>query len=228
MTAQLPLALHLPPGCTFDDFVADANPALPAQLKALARGETEQLYLHGPAGSGKSHLLLATLDHARGLGREGLYLPLAELADQPPALLEGLESYPLLACDDLQAVAGRREWEEALFHLYNRARGAGAHLLFAADRPPGALPLSLPDLGSRLAWGAVHALQPLDDAGRQELLQRHARRLGLELHPAAARWMVTRCSRDPRQLTALLQRLDRAALAAGRRLTLPFVREQLG
>ncbi len=228
MTAQLPLALHLPPGCTFDDFVPGANAALPALLQSLARGDTEQLYLHGPAGCGKTHLLLATLDHARTLRREGLYLPLAELAEQPPALLEGLETYPLLACDDLQAIAGQRAWEEALFHLYNRARARGCALLFAADRPPAALPLSLPDLRSRLGWGAVHAIQPLDDPGREELLLRHARRLGLDLQPAAAHWMVTRCSRDPRRLTALLERLDRAALAAGRRLTLPFVREQLG
>ncbi len=228
MNRQLPLAVSLSPPASLEDFVAGDNDQVLAAVRRLAlEPARQQIYLSGPPGSGRSHLLAGAVALAAERGLQALYLPLGELAPLSPELLANLDQCHLLAIDDLQQAAGHRAWEEALFHLYNRARAAETGLLFAADSGPAALDLSLPDLRSRLAWGASYALHPLDDQGRLELLLRHARRRGLQLQPAAARWMVTHCSRDPKRLLALLERLDRLSLAQHRRLTLPFVRDQL-
>ncbi len=71
------------------------------------------------------------------------------------------------------------------------------------------------------------SLDALDDAGRREALRRRAARRGLELDDAVLDWLFRRVDRDLKSLTALLDRLDRAAMAAQRRLTVPFVRQAL-
>lgn len=229
MNAQLPLGLRLPATSRLDNFVAGANREAVAALRELLHCDASGvLFLAGMAGSGKTHLLQAACRAVEAAGAQAAYLPFAELIGHSPAMLEGLEHYRLLACDDLQAIAGRVEWEEAVFHLYNRLREAGGLLIGAGSEVPDRLGLGLPDLRSRLAWGAVYALQLPDDAIRLEILSQHARERGLELPAETAQFLLRRCPRDQHALIALLDRLDHAALRAQRRLTVPFVRTLLG
>lgn len=228
MNRQLPLALKLRPRQRLADFVPGANgQALVALQQLLAAPGPAQVYLSGPAGVGKSHLLAGLCGAAEQRGLSAAYLPLGEAADLHPAMLDGLEGYDLLALDDVQAIAGDPEWEEALFALYNRARDAGRRLAVTADRGPAQLPIALPDLRSRLAWGEPYHLKPLGDGDKLTLLTEEAARRGLLLAPEVARYILDRAPRDLPSLLALMNRLDDAALAAQRGLTLPFVREQL-
>jgi DnaA family protein len=232
--AQLPLALRYPPDQRLDTFVRAPEGAL-EQLRALASrdGEgprlsgTDAVYLSGPAAVGKSHLLLATCAAAEAASRRAAYLPLAAAAGRLREALDALEGNDVLALDGLEAIAGNREDEVALFDLHNRARAAGVGLLYAARANPDALALTLPDLRSRLGQCARIALSPLDDAGRREVLQQRAHRRGLVLEDAALDWLLARMDRDLRGLAALLDQLDRASLAAQRRLTVPFLRKLL-
>lgn len=229
MAAQLPLGLRLPDTARLDNFIPGPNAeALAAVRHCATTPGAAMLYLAGPAGSGRTHLLQAACRAVQSAGLQAAYVPLADRAVLSPALLEGLEDYALVALDDIDAVAGDTAWEEALFHLYNRLREAGGRLLAAAPAPPEQAGLRLPDLRSRLAWGALYALQLPDDATRLRILTQRARDRGLELSEDVGRFLLHRCPRDLPALLALLDRLDRAALAAQRRLTIPFVREVLG
>ncbi len=97
----------------------------------------------------------------------------------------------------------------------------------AARSPPALLQWALADLGSRCAAGAILALRALDESEQQEALQLRARLRGLELPQETSRWLQRRFPRDMRRLYGLLDALDEAALAAQRRLTVPFIREVL-
>ena len=228
MAAQLPLGLRLPAAARFDNFVAGPNAEAVAAVRQLAtEAAAAVLFLSAAAGSGKTHLLQAACRQAETGGGQSIYLPLAELVEHDPRLLEGLEYYALLAIDDLDAIAGRRDWEEALFHLFNRLRDAGGRWLGAATVAPERLGLSLPDLRSRLGWGALYALQPVDDAARMQILTVRAHERGLDLSEDTAHYLLRRCPRDLPALMALLERLDAAALTAQRRLTVPFVKQVL-
>jgi len=222
--AQLPLRIGLRDGATLANFLAGPNAAAVA---ALESADEPFLYLWGGAGTGKSHLLQALCHQFSAAGGAPVYLPLSDGA-LAPELCEGLEAMPLVCLDDVQAVAGNPEWETALFHFYNRIREAGGRLVVAGTAPPGQLGVSLPDLRSRLGWGPVFHLQPLSDDEKIEALSLRARARGIELSADVARYLMRRYRRDTHGLFELLDQLDRASLAAQRRLTIPFVRELLG
>ncbi len=225
---QLPLALRYPPDQRFEMFVGAPDGAL-AQLQALAEKDApEWAYLSGPSGVGKTHLALAACAAAEEAGRRAAYLPLRAAAGRLREAMEALEGNDLIALDGLEAIAGDRDEEIALFDFHNRARPAGVGVLYAANANPDDLPLTLPDLRSRLSQCARIALAPLDDEGRKEVLRRRAQRRGLAFDEAAIDWLLKRADRDLVSLTGLLDDLDRASLAAQRRVTVPFLRQILG
>lgn len=224
---QMPLALRYPPDQRFENWLR--APTALAQVRALASGEAgDALYLQGGNGSGKTHLLLAACAAAETAGRPANYLSLARLRGRARDALQGIEQADLVALDDLDAIVGDRDDEVALFDLHNRVRDAGAGLLYAARDVPAALQLVLPDLRSRLAQCTLLALHALDDDGRAEVLRQRASARGLQFDEAALDWLLRRYSRDLSDLGALFERLDRASLAAQRRLTVPFLRQVLG
>lgn len=227
LTPQLPLALRYPPDQRFDSFVGAPEGAL-AQLRALAQGEqTDWLYLAGAARTGKTHLALALCAQAEQAGRRAAYLPLAAAAGRTEEALMALDGSDVIALDGLEASAGQRADEVALFDFHNRARAAGTAVLYTAREMPAELGLVLPDLRSRLSQCTRIVLAPLDDAGRREVLRERAQRRGLVLEDAAIDWLLTRTDRDLGRLVALLDQLDRASLAAQRRITVPFLRSVL-
>lgn len=222
MNVQLPLALPVGPDQRFDLFVGHDW-----AVDAL-RAATGALFLEGAEGSGKTHLLLAACREAHEAGRRARYVPVAAVAGALGPMLDGLESNELVALDGIEAVAASRDDCEALFHAHNRLVDAGRTLLYASRLPAGDPSWALPDLRSRLGQGLRVSLDVLEDDGRREALRRRAARRGLELDDAVLDWLFRRVERDLKSLTALLDRLDRAAMAAQRRLTVPFVRQALG
>ena len=222
---QLPLGIGLKDSATFDNFYPAGNEIA---LQSLQQGNDRMVYLWGPAGSGKSHLLQAACHATAAEGLSPVYLPLQELITFSPELLQGLEQQALIAIDDIQVITGLAEWEEALFHLYNRVRDRGRRLVVSASVAPAGLALTLPDLTSRLGWGPVFQLASLSDTDKRAALQLRARRRGLDMSNDVADYLLRRCPRDMDSLFNLLNRLDQASLAAQRRLTIPFVRDLLG
>jgi len=88
------------------------------------------------------------------------------------------------------------------------------------------LPL-MPELRTRLGWGLVFQLQPLDDAEKRTALQRHAETLGFQLDPQVADYLLTRGARDMQSLLGVLEALDRFSLETRRPITLPLARQLL-
>ncbi|MEH6799875.1 MAG: DnaA regulatory inactivator Hda [Halopseudomonas sabulinigri] len=229
---QLPLGIKLRDEATFANYFHGPNQAVVAAVRDFADLHTEPqdtcLLLWGSDGSGRSHLLQAACHAVAEVDGLAMYLPLDELAQEPPVLLDGMESVELLCLDQLDAIVGRADWEEALFHLYNRLREQGGRLLIAASGAPRALGLCLPDLASRLSWGLVFQLQALDDQGKQEVLKLRAAQRGLQLNDEVARYILSRGARGMVELFAALERLDQASLQAQHRLTIPFVKREMG
>ncbi len=226
---QLTLPLCRPPAADFDQFIASANEVALHALRAYLSDAPRQplFFLAGEPGSGKTHLLTAAcaeLERHRG---RAVYVPLDEADQLAPALLNGLESCDLVCLDDLDAVAGLAEWEEAVFHLFNRLREAGQRLLISARTLPAKLSIALPDLRSRLQWGASFRLRSPDDDIRARILKERAARRGMPLDDHLIAYLLKRHDRDTASLIAIIERLDQLSLARKKPVTLPLLREVL-
>lgn len=226
---QLPLGVHLRDEATFDNFLFsdDMGVLREALNHPVDEGGEHFIYLHGPAGSGRSHLLQAAC-HFQPVG-EALYLPLEQLVQMPAAeLLDSIDQLSLVCLDQLDAITGNRQWEEALFNLCNRARQGHCRLLFSASEAPRHLPFELADLQSRLAWGLVLQVPDPSDPFKLEILRYRAARRGLELPEEVARFILHRSARSLVALIAVLEQLDRASLIHQRQLSIPFVKASMG
>jgi DnaA family protein len=229
---QLPLGVRLRDDATFANYYPGANAAALGYVERLCEadaGWTESLmYLWGGEGVGRSHLLQAACLRVEQRSEQAVYLPLAEVVEYGPALLDNLEQCELVCLDDLDAVSGRSDWEEALFHLFNRLRDSGRRLLVAASKSPRELAIRLPDLQSRMTLALVFQLHSLSDEDKLRALQLRASRRGLHMSDEVGRFILTRGERSMSALFELLERLDQASLQAQRKLTVPFLKETLG
>lgn len=225
---QLPLSLSLKDEATFDNFYPGNNAEIIAALKKIAKDPGQSLiYLCGKRGQGCTHLLQALCYETQKYHLSSVYLPLIDLMQFSPAILNGFESISLVCVDDLQVIAGQSEWEEAIFYLYNRVQQANGSLIIAARDLPKRIPIQLKDLSSRLLWGVTYQLQALSDEEKIKALTMRAGRRGITLSDEVGRFILTHCPRHMSTLFAALEALDKASLAAQRRLTIPFVKEIL-
>ncbi|HUL92547.1 MAG TPA: DnaA regulatory inactivator Hda [Burkholderiales bacterium] len=197
---QLLLELAPPPLPTLENFSPGRNiAALKALREALAGGE-RFVFLWGPGGSGKTHLLRAFTAAAAAAKREAA------------------------AADDV-ARLGEAE-QIALFDLCNRLRASGGALAASGNAPPAQLPLRA-DLRSRLASGIVLQLHPLSDADKAAALSAHAAGRGMALDDELIAYLLSHFDRDMGTQIALLDALDRHSLQRKRPVTLPLLKEAL-
>lgn len=228
LSAQLTLSLNLKDEATFENFYAGKNEEIISELQKSASAEGEKtIYLCGTRGQGCTHLLQACCHYAHQQHLSSVYLPLTNLLTFSPEILIGLESLALVCIDDLHVVSGQSEWEEAIFHLYNRVYDAGGRIIVAAHDLPKEIRLGLPDLISRLSWGMIYQIHSLSDREKLLALTMRANRRGIDLSEEVGKYILTHCPRHTATLFAALDALDKASLAAQRRLTIPFVKEVL-
>jgi DnaA family protein len=195
---QLPLEISPPPEPGFDNFLAGGNAEALARVKALAQEALPEAIVY--------------LWGESGSGRSHL---LRAAARANPSLV---------IADDVQELDARAQ--QALFVAINGAREGRAAVLAAGNAPPAQLALR-EDLRTRLAWGLVYQLKPLNDSEKALHMRVEAARRGLELSEEVVGYLLTRLPRDLASLNGVLDLLDRDSLARQRPLTLPFVREAL-
>ncbi len=195
---QLPLPLSAAAQPSLANYLAGANAEALACVRALVLGTAGEAIVY--------------LWGEPGSGRSHL---LGAAARANPALV---------IADDVQAYDEAAQ--QALFIAINAAREGGPAVLAAGDAPPARLGLR-EDLRTRLGWGLVYQLKPLTDDEKGLYLRTEAARRGLALADEVVAWLLSRLPRDLASLHAVLDRLDRHALARQRSLTLPLVREAL-
>lgn len=217
---QVPLALVPEPAWRLDTFVPGANTQWP-QVRAALLGPqpATPLYLWGPAGCGKSHLLRAAAQLAQ---ERGLSVAAHDLSSPLPWDFD--EQCGLLLLDDCDRYDPERQ--RAAFALFVQASTFGVPVLAAGRLPPVDLDLR-EDLRTRLGWGLVYELVPPSEEQVRALLRREGDRRGVLLNDDVIDYLLKRCARDLSHLMHLLDRIDRHALSTQRAVTLPLLREVL-
>ena len=227
ISQQLPLPMTLSEETTFANFYEGDQEAVVRALNASLNDAGERfIYLAGPTGVGKTHLLQACCHEFFNRQRASMYVPLK--MGLSPAVLQHLETMPLVCVDDIPVIVGNAEWEEALLHFYNRARDNGVLLIVSGNRVPTNLTCRLADLQSRLSWGLTFSLKELTDTQKIHALQQRAHDRGLEFPDEVGQFLLHHYPRHMPTLFQLLDKLDHASFIAQRKLTVPFVKSTLG
>lgn len=211
----------------FENYVAGPNRGVVLALQELLDSSEGCLFIRGPEGSGKSHLLNAVCNLAQDRGQRGFYMALGHLPDVAVDGFAGLEDMDVVCIDDIDRVAGRANWENALFHFFNRFRACHGRLVISSVQPLSSVPFQLPDLASRLAWGLRLQLEPLDDDGKLQVLRSKASALGIVLPDDVAHYLLSRGARNIVSLLVNLEAIRVAALTGKRKITLPLARRVL-
>lgn len=220
--SQLALPLQLADHAVFASYLDSGNETLVATLSGIATGaEGHGCWLWGAKATGKTHLLQAVCEAA---GDSAVYVPLSMFREAGPGILEGLAARELVCIDDIDQVLGKPEWETALFDLCNQAMDANVQLIVSAAATPRECSIELADLQSRFARLPVFQVHALGEQERLRALQLRSRHRGLELPDDTAQYLLKRSRRDMASLYEALDRLDKEALRAKRRLTIPFVK----
>jgi len=220
--SQLALPLQLADHAVFASYLNSGNETLVATLSSIASGEKGYgCWLWGARATGKTHLLQAACEAA---GDRAAYVPLSLLAEAGPSILDGLASRELICIDDLDLVAGQDAWEAALFDLYNQVFDSDGQLVVSAATTPRECPIKLADLRSRVAKSPIFQVRSLSESELVKALQLRSRHRGLDLPDDTANYLLKRSRRDMASLYEVLDTLDKEALRAKRRLTIPFVR----
>lgn len=226
MSPQIPLVLGFPPDQQFESFEGQAE--LRDLVRDVALGlRPEWLFLSGVPATGKTHLQLAACTVARQHDKAAAFFPLSALSGRLDEALAGQDPSALTCLDGVESIAGSLKDELALFQFHNAARQNGGRLIYAGRAMPAALPFVLPDLVSRLSQCTRLSVLPLGESGRREVLRQRARRRGFELDDVVLDYLFRHIGRDLASLGSLFDRLDRASLAAQRRITVPFLRSVL-
>ncbi len=186
---------ELNPTYTFDRFVIGEGNRI-AHAAALAVAETPSeaynpLFLHGPPGLGKTHLLGAIANYLR-INAPGLsvrYTTAEGFTNEFVAALRssGAESFKaryrdldVLLVDDVQFLQGKQHTEEEFFHTFNALYEGGSQLVLSADRLPSELSTLASRLRDRFEWGLAIPVAPPDLPTRTTVLQRLAHEAGLD------------------------------------------------
>ncbi|WP_230656034.1 DnaA ATPase domain-containing protein [Psychrobacter sp. I-STPA10] len=177
--AQLSLNLDIKRDASLSDFAGPGWSTIIDAIRQLHVGLIRQLYIYGSPATGKSHLLSAICESYVEMDRSAICLSLSELIHTDVSVLASLESFEVIAIDDLEAIRHSRVWQEAIFHLINRSREGHSQLVFAAHTPASELPFELHDLLTRLIQAPAFRVpegHTLED--RQAMLNSILRRRG--------------------------------------------------
>ena len=223
------LVLNLGPrlDARLSDFAGPHWAAIISAINDLLNGVSERCFVYGEPDTGKTHLLAAACEAYSEQGYTTVLLSLRELlASKSPDSLESLENYQLIALDDIEVIQQHDDWQEALFHLLNRAQENQTRILLAARASPTQLGLQLPDLVSRLSQAACfHIPNGEDEIDRHAVLLAALGRRNIHLEADVIRYLLIKGPRYTGLLLKHLSYLEEVALQQRKKLTLHFVKQ---
>lgn len=217
-TQQLPLDLPYRASLDRDNFlVTQSNAHAVTWLDQWPNWPAPVLVIYGPPASGKTHLTCVWAQRAGAT-----CLDMRAFANLNPQ--EVFESSKAIIVDQPDTYLGDMAAETFLFHLYNAAKEAGAHILMTMTQPPHQAKFALPDLRSRLCAAPAVPIAPPGDAELAAVLVKMFSDRQIKIPAEVLSYILPRMERSYAAARDLVKRSDKAALAQHKKITIPFMK----
>lgn len=215
---------------TFDTFIVGAsNNFAYAACKAIATqqaGSYNPLFIYGPSGLGKTHLLCAIANEIKKNDptKNVISISSESFTNELIAAIgtKTINSFhnkyrkaDILLVDDIQFIAGKESTQEEFFHTFNELYQVGKQIVLTSDRPPKDIKTLEDRLKSRFEWGLLTDISPPDFETRIAIINRKADLLQIEIPPDVSEFIANRLKTNIRQLEGAVKKIKAYKLLAG-------------
>ena len=227
---------------TFDNFiVGSSNKLAHAASVAVANNPAEQynpLFLYGPSGLGKTHLMKAIANEVKR-NKPEFNIILIKGEDFTNELVRSIEkktttrfkekyrNADMLLIDDIQFIAGKVSTQEEFFHTFNSLYDAGKQVILTSDRPPKDIQHLEERIQSRFEGGLIVDIQPPETELRIAILKRKAQLLNVNLSDDVLSFLGENVKSNIRQLEGVIKKLGAYSFVNGTKITVDTARNVL-
>lgn len=237
------LLLNFPsrPEFSFSNFVVSKSSQLAfdsaRQICSSADTPFRTLYLCGNKGLGKTHLLIAIGNYVAEnfTDKKALYVSCrnfvgkikAEDSETVNQAVQKILNVDYLLLDDIDWISGQTVAQEKLYLIYNSLVEMDKNIVFAGRQDPGHLSSTEAFLTSRLQWGMVAELKPIDDGAMAEIIKKLAQDFDLVMPDKIITFLLTRIPRDYHSVQSAIATINRESYILKKKVTLPLVKSAL-
>ena len=224
---------------TFENFiVGSSNKFAHAACLAVADRPAQAynpLFIYGPSGLGKTHLLYAItnelkkkIDNVRVIyikGEDFTNQMIDSLSRQ--AMNEFRDKYrscDVLLIDDIQFIAGKTSTQEEFFHTFNALHEAGKQIIMTSDRPPREIKTLEDRLKTRFEWGLIADIQPPDLELRTAIIKKKADQVNVSIPDEVLTFLAENLRSNIRQIEGAIKKLGAKSFLTGRNVTMELAR----
>ena len=228
---------------TFENFIVGAsNKFAHAACLAVAQSPTtyNPLFIHGPSGLGKTHLLYAVTNelkknnpNIRLIYKKGeeftneLIESLQKGAMGTKAFREKYRSADVLLIDDIQFIAGKESTQEEFFHTFNALYEAEKQIILTSDRPPKDIKTLEDRLSSRFEWGLIADIQPPSLELRYAIIQKKAEERGISFSPEIVSFLAENLQTNIRQIEGSIKKIAAVSRLTGTPVSLDMTKRAI-
>lgn len=227
---------------TFDNFVVgNSNKFAFAAASAVANNPAYRynpLFIHGPSGLGKTHLMYAITNALKQKNPHAnvIYIKSEDFTNQ---LIESLsrsamsafrDKYrkcDMLLIDDIQFIAGKDSTQEEFFHTFNTLVENNRQVILASDRPPSEIKRLEERLKSRFEQGLLADIQPPDLELRTAIIKNKAESVNLELPEEVQNFLAENLRSNIRQIEGAIKKLGAMSFVSGKPITMELARSSI-
>ncbi len=224
---------------TFENFiVGGSNQFAHAACQAVAArpaADYNPLFIYGPSGLGKTHLMSAVVNEIKQKKPDVrvMFVKGDALTNQ---MIESLAKHEmqefrerfrhcdLLLIDDIQFIAGKPSTQEEFFHTFNTLYDEGKQIILSSDRPPKDIPDLQDRLVTRFEWGLIADIQPPDLELRIAIIKKKAEQVNIEIPDEVLTFLAENLRSNIRQIEGAIKKLSALSFLSGKSISMDLAK----
>jgi len=235
--------IYINPAYTFNNFVVGSSNRVAYETSLLVCNSPAEyynpLFLYGPSGLGKTHLLFAIINEIKKNRPDFkvVYITCEEFTNMlvdsiskktdPMIFRSKFRGLDFLLVDDIQFLAGKKAVQEEMFHTFEALYNKGKQVVFASDRHPSEMENIDKRLTTRFSMGGLFDIEPPDTELRQAIFKHKADNYGVEIPNNVLQFLAENIKTNIRQIEGAIKTLKAHSLINGEEISLAMAKRVL-